>query len=120
MKDFQRVLLRALSSDDPLETLRKESATLPPDVRKQIDSIDQDGFIVTSLLVRKLRFERVCMGDDSMDGWFERDPEGFTKTFKAYGNEVEPVDYFPSDEARRFRAWCEKKKITNLPPPDIV
>ena len=120
MKDLQRILLLALSSDDPLETLEKESATLSPDDRKKLAPIDRDGFIITSLLVRKLRFERACMGDASVREWFERDPEGFTKTFKAYGSEEPPVDYFPSDEARRFRAWCESNNIWNPSPPDRV
>lgn len=120
MKDLQRALLRALSSSDPLDALEKESATLPPGDRKLIASIDPDGFTITSLLVRKLRFERVCFGDDALRKWFDRDPGGFTDAFKAYGSDEPPRDYFPADEARRFKTWCKSKEITELPPADPV
>ena len=120
MKELQRALLRALSSEAPLEVLEKESAALPPGDRREIARIDPDGFVITSLLVRKLRFERACRGDVDIRVWFERDPEAFTTAFKAYGSEEPPRDYFADDEARRFRDWCKSKGITELPPTDRV
>lgn len=93
LKDDQRALLQAL--------LRGEC---PP-------GVDRDGFALTALLIRKLRFERICRGSKRVEEWFERDPEAFTNAFRAYDAEVPPREYFPRQEADAFIAWCEKKGV---------
>lgn len=97
LKDDQAALLHAL--------LRGER---PP-------GIDEDGFVLTSLLIQKLRFERICRGSKRVEQWFDRDPESFTQSFRAYNAEVPPTEYFPRQEADAFVAWCVKKGT--LPPP---
>ena len=113
LRDVQRVLARALASNEPLETLEREAGALSGEDRAAIDALDSEHFLLSSLLVRKLRFERICRGDTKSEEWFGRDPEGFTKAFQAYNAEVPPVEFFPRPEALAFRAWCKMKGIVN-------
>ena len=105
LTDLQRVLQAALASDTPLETLRESARFLPAEARAMVDRIDPDGFVVTSLLVRKLRFERICRGDPEMVRWFEREPARFTEIFRHNSRSVPPRAYFPEEEARMFLDW---------------
>lgn len=107
--ELQRVLQAALTSDTPLETLRSAARGLPEHVRAVLDRMDPDGFVVSSLLVRKLRFERICRGDVAMEQWFEREPERFTEVFREYNREVPPREFFPQPEARAFREFLRRK-----------
>jgi len=108
LKDLQRVLARALASNDPVEALRRESASLAGADRAATESIDPEQFLLAGLLIRKLRFERICRGDAGVEEWFARDPAGCSKAFQAYNAEVPPVEFFPPPEAQAFRAWCER------------
>jgi len=92
----QKSMIRALTSDEP---------------SKRLKHADVDGVSLTGLLVRKLRFERICRGDETAEAWFERDPRGFTEAFKRYNREVPPRDYFPRQEAETFRRWCEERGV---------
>jgi hypothetical protein len=107
--ELQRLLQRALADDAPLERLREGAPGLPAEARALVDRIDPDGFLLTSLLVRKLRFEKLCRGDETLERWFERDPEGFTRAFRVYNREVEPRPFFPRDEARAFREFLARR-----------
>jgi hypothetical protein len=109
LKELQRVLIRALTGNAPLETLKKEAAALSPEDRAAVERLDPEKFLMTSLLVRKLRFERICRGDTEAEEWFARDPERFTEAFRAYNAEVPPTEFFPRPEALAFRAWCKEK-----------
>jgi hypothetical protein len=109
--ELQRVLQAALTSDTPLETLRDGARGLPDEARKIVETIDADGFLVSSLLVRKLRFERICRGDTSLERWFEREPGRFTELFRAYNREVPPREFFPQPEARAFRDFLRSKGV---------
>ena len=113
LRDLQRALAVALASNSPLETLKKEAAALSPEARDTLDRLNLEQFLLSSLLVRKLRFERICRGDTKSEEWFGRDPEGFTKAFQAYNAEIPPVEFFPRPEAQAFRAWCKMKGIVN-------
>lgn len=113
LKDLQRVLVRALTSNAPLETLKQEAEALTGDDRAAIDRLDAERFLLTSLLVRKLRFERICRGDTKAEEWFSREPERFAEAFRAYNEEVPSTEFFPRLEARAFRAWCRLKGIVN-------
>lgn len=116
LKDLQRVLARALTSNTPLETLKEEAAGLPAEERALLDGMGAERFLLTSLLVRKLRFERICRGDTKAEEWFAHDPERFTEAFKAYNAEVPSTEFFPRLEAIAFREWCKNRKIVNLDP----
>ena len=97
--------VRALHADDPLSALACEAEALAPADREAALAASGDGFVLTSLLVKKLRFEAIVRGDRVFEQWFERDPRGFTEAFRRYAAEVPPREYFPSAEAAAFRAW---------------
>ena len=107
LTDLQRACLAALGASDPIGRLRRESSRLSPEDRERVERIDVDGFRLTALLVAKLRFERICRGDRSMEAWFHRDPQGFTRAYRAYASEVPPTAFFPQREAADFRRFCE-------------
>ena len=79
------------------------------------EGFDPDGFELTRLIVKKLRFELIARGDSDMEAWFDRDPEAFTTAFKAYDALVPPRSWFPREEAEKFRAWCVENRL--YPPP---
>jgi hypothetical protein len=112
LTELQRVLQAALASDTPLETLRDAARGLPAEAQAIVASIDPDGFVVSSLLVRKLRFERICRGDILLEQWFEREPARFTEAFRVYNREVPPREFFPQPEAAAFRDFLKRKGIT--------
>ena len=109
--DVQRVLQQALASDVPLEVLRREAAGLSPEDRAQIERIESDGFRIASYLVRKLRFERICRGDNAVEEWFDRDPARVTDLFRDFNRDVPPRHFFPQEEARAFRAYLESRGL---------
>ena len=111
---LQRVLQAALTSETPLEALREAARGLPAEARAIVESIDPDGFVVSSLLVRKLRFERICRGDAAMERWFEREPARFTDAFCVYNREVPPREFFPQQEAAAFRTFLKSKGYREL------
>ena len=118
--DLERALIRVLSDDRPLEALAREradgsgeAAGLSSEERALLERVDPDGLVLTSLLVRKLRFERLMNGDAGAARWFHEDSKGFTEAFRAYNADVPPAWFFPSEEAHAFRAWCAPR---GLPP----
>ena len=113
--ELQRVLQAALASDAPLDTLREGARDLSAEARTILERIDLDGFVVSSLLVRKLRFERICRGDTALERWFDRDPAGFTEIFRVYNREVPPREFFPQPEAAAFRDFLRRKGIPEVP-----
>jgi hypothetical protein len=113
LKDVQRVLAKALLADSPLDALRTEAAALPAGERAALDRIDPDGFLLSSLLVKKLRFERIFRGDRGAEAWFARDPERFTDLFRSYNREVPSTEFFPVGEARAFRDWCRLRGLAS-------
>ncbi len=118
LTDLQRAMARALTSDRPVEALRAEAASLGAGDRALLEGLDPERFLLTSLIVRKLRFERICRGDTTAEAWFERDPEKFTEVFRAYNREVPSTEFFPRQEAVAFRKWCREKGIVNPAAPD--
>jgi hypothetical protein len=77
-------------------------------VRALYPDADADGVKMTALLVARLRFERLMRGSPEAESWFERDPADFTRAFSRYHAEVPPRAFFPTEEARLFRAWRER------------
>lgn len=110
--ELQRVLQAALASDTPLDTLREAARGLSAEAKAVLERVDPEGFVVGSLLVRKLRFERICRGDTAMERWFDRDPGGFTELFRVYNREVPPREFFPQPEAAAFRDFLRLKGIS--------
>ena len=105
-----RILVEAMHSETPVARLRElaEAADdLTDDERHRLLGADPDGVRMASLLVRKLRFERVIRGSDRAMLDYERDPEGFTTLFRAYCEAVPSQHPFPADEARSFLAFAD-------------
>ena len=96
--------MRAAATDDEL----------PEDLRKRLSSVDPDGVQLTSIIVARLRFERLIQGSNRARAWFEEDPRAFTKAFKRYHTTVAARATFPSQEARAFEAWLDN---AGEPPP---
>ena len=112
LADVERAWVRALHEDEPLAALAREAQALAPGDCAAALAAAGDGFVVTSLLVKKLRFESIVRGDRAFEAWFDRDPQAFTDAFRAYAREVEPRAYFPVAEAASFRSWCARGGVS--------
>ena len=113
LKDIQLLLLRVLLADDPADELRKALATasnLEPRERVWLEEIPSDGLLMTSLLVKKLRFERLTRGDQEMERLFEQEPKAFLRLYQNYTGATPPTAYFPQEEADLFRHWQSLQK----------
>ncbi|MHC4516684.1 MAG: hypothetical protein ACYTGW_16895 [Planctomycetota bacterium] len=104
---LQKVLVDCCVADDPVATFatqRKEHPELEPWLRH----VDPEGLQLTSLLVKKLRFERILLGDPKLGELFAKDPQTFTYRFREYLNTVPPTAVFPREEAETFRAFLSR------------
>ena len=81
------------------------------------EGVDPDGLHLTRLVVKKLRFKLIVRGDSAAEAWFDRDPAAFTEAFRRYDREVPPREWFPSQEAEMFRAWCRENGFSFEGPP---
>jgi uncharacterized protein (UPF0276 family) len=93
------------TSPTPLDADAYLRALLHPEAN------DEDGRRLTSLLVAKLRFERIQRGSDLAMRWFDAEPEAFSDVFRRYHAEEPPIDVFPAPEADRFFAFCEREGL---------
>jgi hypothetical protein len=112
LKAVQRVLLRALLSEDPAAELRlqlREATDLTPGERESLGRIDGDGLRLTQLLVKKLRFERLMEAVPELADLFTRDPQEFVRQFDAFTSAVPPEGYLPDQEAELYRRWRAEK-----------
>ena len=108
LQAVQQVLIEALLSDDPAAQLRaglQSAHGLSAEERSWLEGIDIDGLILSSLLVKKLRFERLTRADPAMGELFEQQPAEFMRQFRAYVSAIPPTVYFPGQEAHLFRQW---------------
>jgi|GEM_PF-2704443 len=109
LKDVQRLLFTALTAEEPQKTLRDGLAAeknLTEQERGWLETLTKDdGFLLSSLIVKKLRFERLQLSDKEMKELFEREPERFVQLFREYTAKVAPTEYFPSEEGKMFREW---------------
>lgn len=107
--ELERILVLALHDERPAERLAELVAAagerLDPDDRERLASIDADGLRVASLVVRKLRLERLLAGDADLRARCESDPAAFTAEFRRYAASVPPAFDFPAEEARAFRTF---------------
>lgn len=108
LKDLQHHLLAALLADDPVVALRDslDAATdLTTEDRAWLKQIPPDGLILTGLLVKKLRFERLTRGESDLEEMFKNDPKAFMNLYRNYTGAVAPTAYFPQEEAELYRRW---------------
>jgi hypothetical protein len=110
--EFEALLAKIVCDPDPIQARAKllQLEALSREQRELLASIDEDGLRMTSLLVTKLRFERLLRGSAEAEQWFEEDPRDFARAFKQYHKEVPPTAFFPPEEAKLFRAWCEQEE----------
>lgn len=106
LTELQRILIRSLTTDEPLEALRRAGESASPELRERLNHIDAEGFRLSQVIVAKLRFERIYNGDVPLRKWFEQDPAAFTNAFRSYQRDVPPQEYFPQQEASCFREFC--------------
>jgi hypothetical protein len=109
---FQRALARALVAPEPALAVRRiaRDRRHPPTLRRALHAAEAAGIEMAALLVARLRFERLMRGSPEAETWFEADAAGFAAAFRRYHAEVPPTAFFPAEEARSFRAFCERVK----------
>ena len=95
-------LMRALAADDPVAVL----CAADPELAR---AVEPEGFRLASLLVRKLRFERIMTADAVAREKFEQDPESFTRLFSEYHRSEPPKHAFPAEEARAFQEFVARR-----------
>ncbi len=112
LEAYEQLFSRAFSSRDPLAVLRsaRDDAATPTTLREALSSLDEHGVRLSSLIVTRLRFERLLNGSRWAGEWFERDPAEFTAAFKRYQDEIPPQASFAQDEARAFEAWRRREE----------
>lgn len=76
------------------------------------EAFDADGFRIASLMVARLRFERLLQGSATLGAEFERDPRRLTDRFKRYHTETPMRAASPAEEAASFQAWCEANSVS--------
>lgn len=111
----QKLLLDALLSDDPEQMLRDsiaQASDLSAEERDWLRRIDGAGLRLTSLMVQKLRFERLTRADPELGRLFQEEPERFMELFQAYTAAVTPTVYFPGQEAALYRQWLTEHAST--------
>jgi uncharacterized protein (UPF0276 family) len=86
-------------------SLRAETSSAPH-AAPTVESAHEDGLRMTALLVAKLRFERTQRGSALASAWFDRDPSGFARAFRAYHASVPARSLFPAPEADEFLRFC--------------
>jgi len=106
----ERALADLIRADDPAAALRAAVADeeLPAALRSALRAIDPDGLAIAALLVARLRFERLIQGSPTAAQWFERDPGGFSATFRRYHQHVSPTAHFPAAEAKLFERFVDR------------
>ncbi|MEN9361191.1 MAG: hypothetical protein RL095_2726 [Verrucomicrobiota bacterium] len=65
--------------------------------------LDSDGFALASLLVAKLRVERLCRGCPEAEAALTQDPAAFRQNFDAWHAATPMHSFFPSEEASAWR-----------------
>ena len=105
---LQKVLVDCCVADDPVAALaaaRKDH----PEMEAWLGHIDPEGLQLTSLLVKKLRFERILAGDPGLRDKFREDPQTFTIRFREYLLAVPPTAVFPQEEAASFKEFLAQR-----------
>jgi hypothetical protein len=106
---LEEIVVRALHAPDPPAALREEAARRAGELtereRAMLAAVDPDGFRLTALIVKKLRFQRILRGDVGRQAEFDADPEGFSRRFSDYLRQVPPEHLFARDEKIAFAKW---------------
>ena len=98
------------TASDPLpegdrDALHAHEATLVAGLQR--DDHASDGLALASLLVARLRFDRLLAGSTLAGELYERDPARFADTFRRFASSCAPA-WFPAEEGARFAAWLAR------------
>ncbi len=99
MSSFEERLgyaLRMHDTEAALRRLRDEGCEF---------ALDADGFRIASLMVARLRFERLVQGSREAAASFELDPQAFSERFRLYHGQVPMSAESPAEEAVLFARW---------------
>ncbi len=107
LSELQERFVTLITDSNSYEALL--SSKLGPGAQEATRYVEADGYRLTSLIVRKLRFERLCRGDAEFLSSLEREPETLLASFDAYAKEIPQNSLFPGDEAQAYRAWLKQK-----------
>lgn len=106
---YERVLARALRTDDPVASVRTAAAEpgCPPALRRTLMAVcaHEAGLRMSALITTRLRFERLLNGSPRAAQCFADDPERFAQLFRAYHQAVAPTAHGPRAEAELFDVW---------------
>ncbi|MCA9002523.1 MAG: hypothetical protein KDB61_11405 [Planctomycetes bacterium] len=102
-------LLRSADPDTALAHA-KSDPDLTPELRAILDHVQPDGLTIASLLVARLRFERLMQGSAVAIQWFESDPADFAAAFKRYHTTTASEFLMPTEEAVTFEAWVRRDR----------
>lgn len=111
LSDMQQLLQQALLSDDPVAILEQMAKEVPlsEEERAHLAHIEANGILLTSLLITKLRFERLTGASEELLHLFQNDPKQFIDLFNQYQKESKPTAYFPEQEAILFEQWLQNR-----------
>lgn len=114
----ERLLAELIRADDPAAALSAaiEDPDTSPELRDALRHVDPDGLATAALLVARLRFERLIQGSLTAAQWFERDPAGFSATFRRYHRHVCPTAHFPAAEAALFEGFISRRPVDAAVP----
>lgn len=107
---LESLLADALRAEDPVAAFQRvgEDEGLTDELRVALGSADPEGVRIASLLVARLRFERVMQGSREAGNWFERDPRAFTAAFRSYHRDTAPRSLLARDEGDAFAFWADQ------------
>lgn len=107
LAEFETQLAAALCSSDPAAARRSlgENADVQALIRGGIQHLSEDGFRIASLLIARLRFERLSHGSRAAGAAFAHDPRAFAEQFRRYHAAVPCSATTPTEEAALFEAW---------------
>ncbi|MCA9321827.1 MAG: DUF692 family protein [Planctomycetes bacterium] len=100
---LQAAIVARIGDSNSFEDLCR--ADLPREAREALQHCDADGYRVTSLIVRKLRFERMCLADRSFEQAFDEQPEALIETYEDFARATPPTAWFPHEDARAYHQW---------------
>ena len=105
LTDLQRMLVEALPQRDPAAVLRQSpSDALSPIETEAVLRVPEDGLLLTSLVIIKLRMQQLLKSPGALKQ-FEEDPEAFARIFERYHSDCPMADFFPEGEGARFADW---------------
>ncbi|MBL4848578.1 MAG: DUF692 family protein [Planctomycetes bacterium] len=104
----REVLLGAVLADDSPHALSEDLDRRADSLlREAFAGIDEEGLRLTTLIVKRLRCERILLGDGRCRVDFEADPRDFTERFRSYDRLSPSSTPWPAGESVAFASYCD-------------